>query len=396
MGVGICRVRSLFSYGLLVMTFTHSLTHVFQRIHLALFPTIRDEFSLTFQQLGVIAAVPFLCQALLSIPTGLLSDRFGPKRMILVSLSVAAVGSLLASYTIGPLMLTVAISLVYINTTIYHPAAYSFTTRLFGPRDRSKVLGIHGAGGTFGMSIGPISLGILMGFFTFGWRNVYLFWVFPMILGLVTVLFIRAEPMEDVAITPTSEFKSNPEEETMFNMSFIFFLFSLAMRTMGSQMFSSFLAVFLVDQKGLSQNLVSLILGSSLLVGPIAAPVGGFLATRFGEKRWLLTVLALAYVSLGFAITLPGVSSFVIFYVIYGFFFFLGMAPNSAIAAHLSPSRRRGLGYAFFFLPGSIMGAIAPIIAAQIAEVFGLTSTFFVSLAVLATGLAILKFGVKY
>jgi len=396
MGNGNTEMRSMFSYGLLVMTVTHTLTHVFQRIHLALFPTIRDEFSLSLQQLGVIAAVPFLCQALLAIPMGLLSDRFGSKKMILISLSVATVGSLVASYTINPLMLTVAISLIYINMTIYHPAAYSFTSRLFGPRDRSKVLGIHGAGGTLGMSIGPLSLGILMGFFAFGWRKVYLFWFVPTILGIISVLFIRAEPREDVHVEPSSKAESNTKEEKMFSMSFIVFLLSLAMRSMGSQMFNSFLAVFLVDVKGLGQNLVSLILGSSLLVGPIAAPIGGFLAFRFGEKRWLVTVLALAYASLGLAISLPGVAGFVIFYVIYGFFLFLGMAPNSAIIAHLSPSRRRGLGYTLYFLPGSIMGAIAPIIAAQIAGAFGLTSIFFASLAVLATGLAVLKFGVKY
>jgi len=81
---------SILSYGLLAMTVTHTLTHVFQQIHLALFPTIRNEFNLSLQQLGIIAAIPPLCQALLSIPTGLLSDRFGSKKMILVSLFVAA------------------------------------------------------------------------------------------------------------------------------------------------------------------------------------------------------------------------------------------------------------------------------------------------------------------
>jgi FSR family fosmidomycin resistance protein-like MFS transporter len=173
------RSVGILSYGLMVMTVTHTLTHVFQRIHLALFPIIKKEFNLSLQQLGIIAALPFLCQALLGIPTGLLSDRFGSKRMIVASFALAILGSLIASFTLTPEMLTVAVCLVYINTVIYHPASYSFTTRMFGPRDRSRALGIHGAGGTLGMALGPISVSILMGVFALGWRQVYLFWAPP-------------------------------------------------------------------------------------------------------------------------------------------------------------------------------------------------------------------------
>ena len=387
-GVGIL------SRGLLVMTVTHTLTHVFGRIHLALFPVIRTEFSLSLQQLGVIAAIPPLCQALLSIPTGLLSDRFGAKRMILVSLSVAALGSLFASRTLNPVMLTIAVSLVYINTTIYHPAAYSFTTRLVRPRDRSKALGVHGAGGTFGMAIGPISVSLLMGVLALGWRQVYLFWIFPMLLGIAAVLRIRYEPTEDVR-GDSPEADRQDESDALFSVSLVVFLVFLATRMMAGQMVGAFLPIYLVDEKGLSEVLSSLVYGSSSLMGLVAAPVGGLLASRFGEKRWLLAALPLSYLSLGLAVVVPNVVAFVALYLSYGFCSTLGMAANSAIMARLSPSRRRGLGYALFFLPGGVMGAAAPLIAAYVADAFGLASIFIVALAVYAVGLAALKFGVK-
>ena len=51
---------SLLSYGLLVMMLTHTLTHAFGRIHTALFPILKSpqEFNLTLQQLGIVAAIP--------------------------------------------------------------------------------------------------------------------------------------------------------------------------------------------------------------------------------------------------------------------------------------------------------------------------------------------------
>ncbi|GAJ17576.1 unnamed protein product, partial [marine sediment metagenome] len=82
-------------------------------------------------------------------------------------------------------------------------------------------------------------------------------------------------------------------------------------------------------------------------------------------------------------------------WLVNGFFNFLGMAANSSIMAQLTPSRQRGLGYGLFFLPGSIMGAVAPMIAAYIAENFGLINIFYASLAVYFISLSVLQFGVK-
>ncbi|MEM4728070.1 MAG: MFS transporter [Candidatus Bathyarchaeia archaeon] len=387
------RSVGILSYGLIVMTVTHTLTHVFQRIHLALFPTIRREFNLSLQQLGVIAAIPFLCQALLGIPTGLLSDRFGSKRMIILSFTLAILGSLLASQTINPEMLTVAVSLVYINTVMYHPASYSFTTKMFRPRDRSKALGIHGAGGTLGMALGPISVSILMGIFALGWRQVYLFWAFPILLGVLAVSRLRSEPTGD--LKEDGEIGSKIEGGSIFTPSMIFFLFYTGLRNMAAQMIEVFLPIYLVENRRLGEALASLVFGSSSLLGLAAAPIGGAVASRLGEKRWLMISLGMAYICLGAAVISPGVAGFVILYLAYGFCNTLGMAANSAIVASLSPSRRRGLGYSLFFLPGEVMGVVAPVIAAYIASGLGLTSIFIIGLAIYAGGLAVLKAGVK-
>lgn len=387
------RSVGILSYGLIVMTVTHTLTHVFQRIHLALFPIVRREFHLSLEQLGVIAAIPFLCQALLGIPTGLISDRFGSKRMIIVSFTLAILGSLLASQTINPEMFTVAVSLVYINTVVYHPASYRFTTRMFGPRDRSKALGIHGAGGTLGMALGPISVSILMGIFAFSWRQVYLFWAFPILLGLVAVLRLRPEATED--LKEDGEIGGKVEGGSIFTSSMVLFLLYIGLRSMAAQMIEVFLPIYLVENRRLGEALASLVFGSSFLLGLAAAPIGGAVASRLGEKRWLVISLGMAYLCLGAAVISPDVAGFVILYLAYGFCNTLGMAANSAIVASLSPSKRMGFGYSLFFLPGEVMGVVAPVIAAYIASGFGLTSIFIIGLAIYVGGLAVLKMSVK-
>ncbi len=393
------KAASIISYGLLVMTLTHTLTHVFQRMPSALFPTLMrpEEFNLTLQQIGIIAAIPPLCSALLSIPMGLLSDRYGARKMVFASMVVSALGALLASQASNPVIFIVAISLLSVSTTIYHPAAYSFTTKIVKPGDRPKVLGIHGAGGTLGMSLGPISLSILIGLLAFGWRQAFLFWLIPIILGAITVFGIKTEPTEDLQVNPASQMveAEKPNIRSMMTTSLLLFLVFVGIRSIGRSMVGSFLPIYMVNTKGISESLANIIYGGNTLMGLIAAPLGGALASRFGEKRWLIGVLILSYICLGLAFLVPNTIAFTTLYLISGFFNFLGMAANSSIVAKLSPSSQRGLGYALFFLPGSLMGAVAPVLAAFIGEVFGLSSIFYASIVVYAAGLFVLWFGVK-
>jgi MFS family permease len=386
--------HGLFSYGLLVMTLTHLLTHVFTRVHTSLFPILQVEFDLTLQQLGLIAAIPPLAQTLLASPTGLLSDKLGSRWLILGAMAISAVGALLASQAASAVMLIVAVSLVYINTTVYHPAAYSFVTRMFRPRDRLRALGIHGAGGTLGVAIGPISISLIIGVLALGWRQVYLFWLIPFVLGILAMLPIRAEPKEDEP--PEVEGQQTSTQVTkLLSVSLIMFLIFIGIRTFANSMSSSFMALYLVDDRGFTTSQASFYIGLNILVGVFAAPLGGFMAVRYGEKRWLLIVYTLAYCCYGLAIALPSAVAFVVFYLAYGFLMFLGMAANSAIMARLSPGKQRGLAYALFFLPGSLMGAVAPIVAASIADAWSLATIFVVSTITFFLSLLVFQFGVK-
>jgi MFS family permease len=244
------------------------------------------------------------------------------------------------------------------------------------------------------MAIGPISVTVLLGLLAFGWRQVYLFWFFPLILGTIATLRIKAEPQKE--LQNPRELDEPPEEtSTLLTANLVLFLVFVGIRMMANGMVSSFLTLFLVEVKGVADYWASLVLGGNYLMGLIAAPLGGFLAARYGEKKWLQVVLSLSYISLAVALFVPNTSLFIVLYLLNGFFNFLGMAANSSIMASLSPSRQRGLGYALFFLPGSIMGAVAPILAAFIAEVYGLTSIFSASIAIFFIGLAVLRFGVK-
>jgi MFS family permease len=387
--------RSIFNYGLWVMTLTHMLTHVFLYVHTTLFPILQDEFSLSLQQLGLIAAIPALCQALLYIPAGLLSDRLGSRQIVAVALAIATGGALLASQALTPIMLIVAVSLMYVNTTVYHPAAYSFVTRFFDPRTRLKALGIYGAGGTLGTALGPISISILMGIFALGWRQVYLFWCLPLLLGIVAVLFLRSAPKHDVAVKSAAGGPGGAAATTLLTSNMILFLVHRALRAMAYSMSQTFMALYLVNERGFSGTAASTLIGLTTLVGIGGAVVGGFFTVKYGEKRWLLAMLSLAYVCYSLAIFVPSNAVFSFLFLSYGLLRLLGMAATAGIMARLSPGKQRGVAYALYFLPGSIMGAVAPLIAASIGDAFGLVAILYTTIVLYCLSLGMLQFGVR-
>ena len=179
------------SSSLLIMVLTHLLVHAAGNMRSTLFPVLKEEFALTNQQVGLIVAIPSLIQFLLSVPSGMVSDKFGPKRLMAASIIIAAVGAFLGSISTTPWMFIIASTLLTFNSTLYHPPAQSYVSDITSPKDRSRALGIWHSGGTTGVSLGPLSISILIGLLAFNWRQVYSFWIIPILLGLVGLYFVK-------------------------------------------------------------------------------------------------------------------------------------------------------------------------------------------------------------
>jgi MFS family permease len=360
------------------MVLIHVLVHAAGNMRSTLYPTLKEEFSLTNQQIGLIAAIPALCQVIFSIPAGLFSDRFGAKKLIALSILMAAVGAFLGSISVDPWMYIVATTLLTLNSTIYHPAAQSYTTSNTRPRDRARALGIWNGGGTFGMSLGPLSISILMGVLAFQWRQVYQLWVLPILIGLVALFFLKDST--EVTRGEASDEETEPgAATTLLSKSMIMFLTSSGIRRFGGSLTAGFLTIWLVENQGWTLANLGVMFGISSLLGIVASPLGGELASRLRAR----------------AVTLKGFWPFMFFYLAQRFFGILGMPAGIAITAKLSPPRQRGMGFALSTLPGSLVGSVAPIVAAFIADSYGLYLIFVVAAVIYYVGLGVFQFGVK-
>jgi MFS family permease len=384
---------SLFSFALLAMVATHALIHAAGNMRSTMIIEVRKDFMLSNMEIGLISAIPSLASVLFTLPVGWMSDKYGAKRLVALSVGMAAAGAFIAGFTINPAMYIVGLILMTLTSTFYHPPSHSYTARMVETEDRSKAMGFLNAGGTFGVALGPLSITVLMGYFAFQWRQVYLFWVPFIALGLGLVFFLR-----DMKGAGSDDGDTEPVEgevETLLNRDFLMYLSASGVRQFALGMIGTFLSIYLADARGWSITDLGIMFSASSVLGLAASPIGGYMAGRLGDKRWAVLALGTGYLFYIAAFFTEGVLPFMALYLLYRFCGILGMPATAALTAKLSPPRQMGMGFAISFLPQSTVSVIAPVVAAYIADVFGLFPIFTVSFIVMFLGLGVLQFGVR-
>ena len=384
----------LMSGSLILMVLTHMLVHAAGNMRNTLFPVLKEEFALTNQQVGLIVAIPSLVQLLLSVPSGMVSDKFGPKKLIAASILIAAIGALLGSVSTTPWMFIIASTLLTFNSTLYHPPAQSYVSDITSPQDRSRALGIWHSGGTTGVSLGPLSISILMGVFAFSWRQIYGFWIIPILFGLVVLYFVKP-PSEIVEKEERESWDEKDTVDTLFNTNMMFLLLSGTVRRFGGGLTTGFLSIWLVEAQGWTIGQIGIMLGISSLIGIVASPLGGELASRFGEKRWFSGTLLGSYLFFALAFFAKGFWPFSILYITSRFFGILGMPAGMTLTARFSPRKQRGVGFALSSIPMNVVMPVAALVAAYIADTYGLYYIFMITTVIYFIGLAIFQLGVR-
>jgi MFS family permease len=260
-------------------------------------------------------------------------------------------------------------------------------------------MGMLNAGGTFGISLGPLSITVLMGMLLFTWRQLYLFWVPLILLGVVFMLVVKTEKYvnEEKGSSHNNHVEeSDPDEvESLLTREFITYISSRGVRMFAGSMLSAFMSIYLSTVRGFTISQLGLMFGIGGVLGLVISPIGGFMATRFGEKRWVLLSQGIGTAFLIGAFYTTGVYPFIVMYLAYRFCGIISMPALAAITARLSPPGQMGMGFALSFMPSAITGVVGPVFAAWIADTYGYFPIFMVAGVVSYLGLGVFSLAVK-
>lgn len=154
-------------------------------------PTLSRALHASESDLQWFSSGYFLVLAAAMLPAGLLGDRYGRKKVLLISLALFGVGSAVCAYSTSVAEFMIARMLIGLAGAGLIVMAFSVLTVLFSKDERPKAVGIM-AGATFvAFPIGPILGGWLLTNYWWGW--VFLINVPVVVVALATVFTLVRE-----------------------------------------------------------------------------------------------------------------------------------------------------------------------------------------------------------
>ena len=153
-------------------------------------PTIAAEFHMSNIVQNWAIIIFLLVVAVLSVPAGQISGKYGLKKVTIISVILfilISIANVLVTSSEQFLLcrLILGISLAFFNVT-----SMAMVVSAFKPEERGKALGITITGVYIALSLAPVLGGILN--YQFGWRSVVLFGV-PFLLVILALLLTKVD-----------------------------------------------------------------------------------------------------------------------------------------------------------------------------------------------------------
>src|SRR2546422_1177225 len=343
----------------------HALVHTMELTYPALLTRIRDDFGIGAVAGGAPPAGGGGPSGGSAIPAGFLTDRLGPRRVLVYAFSGAAVMAILVGLAPSEWFLAAALAGLGVTIGLYPPAGLSAMAQ--GVRQRGLALGLHGTAGNLGQAIAPaiaVGLAILV-----DWRIAFFF-----VAGLSAVMAVvlatahlpvhgESEVLSAQSLADPSRAHDERGKHLLVPLLVVYAAFVLSGTVYRGAI--TFLPEHLEEQ--VSRNFGSAFVTVALLMGAVGQLVGGSLSQRLRLERMapvigVMTVPALVLTAvLSGPVLVVAASAFI-------FFYFANQPVFTGLIADYSPAGAIGRSYGISFFAGFGLGSTGGVIAGALVD----------------------------
>ena len=154
-------------------------------------PTLSAKLDATTDQLQWMSAAYTLSLAGFMLPAGVLGDRFGRRRLLLIGLVTFGISSVIASQMTSANGLILMRVVMGASGAIVLPLVTSILPSMFAEDERQRAIGIAGAGAFIGLPLGPLIAGWLLTHYA--WGSIFLINAPVVVVAVVGVWFFIPE-----------------------------------------------------------------------------------------------------------------------------------------------------------------------------------------------------------
>ncbi len=249
---------------------------------------IRDEFGLSDVQLSWLTAVAVLNGSIWRLPAGIITDRFGGRRVFAVMLLAAAVPTFLVSFAQDYGVLLVLAFFVGIAGNSFS-AGVSWNNAWWPDARKGFALGVFGAGnvgasvtkligpGLIAATAGSTYLGWIVG----GWRLVPVMYAVLLVIMAVLVWFLAPRP----DLLPGQGRSLRSQLRPLKHLRVWRFSLYYVVVFGAYVALSAWLPLYYVDNYGLDLAVAALLTASFIFPASLLRPLGGWFSDRFGARR---------------------------------------------------------------------------------------------------------------
>ena len=265
------------------ISFAHLLNDLLQAVIPSVYPILKDNFNLSFTQIGLITFSYQMAASILQPFVGFYTDKNPKPFSQLYGMLFTIAGIVVLSYAANFYLILLAVVLVGIGSSIFHPES-SRVSYLASGGKRGLAQSIFQIGGNAGTAIGPL----LVAIFVVPKRQLYILWFLIFAIIAMFVLSKIAFWYRDHLSLRRSK-KTEPEilhnlSQTQVTFSIIILLLLIFSKFFYTASMSSYFTFYLMDKFHVSVQDAQFHLFLFLMSVAAGTLLGGPLGDKFGRK----------------------------------------------------------------------------------------------------------------
>ncbi|MGN4944545.1 MFS transporter [Bacillus cereus group sp. MYBK104-1] len=305
-----------------------------------LLPVITETISIPDGSGGLLITIYALCYGITAPVFGMMSDRVGRKRMIIIGFIIFSISTFCTGLAKHFEILLLFRGLTGLSGAMIMPSIFALVGDKVTYESRGKAMRT-----IMGAMIGSTVIGVPIGAFLSeigNWQwTFYSIGFLTLFLTLLINHILRNEKERDDVHVSLTETVDAPLKMTVVNISVLFALLATFLWTIGLHGMFSYIGVYYENNFGISVGKIGIVIFLAG-VGSVAGNIlGGKLADKIGKKSVIVIASIVSSISVMlFSLSTENLVIAIIVHIIWSLFIGFGQASLTALISELKPAVR--------------------------------------------------------
>ena len=331
---------------------------------------IGKDFHLSTTTLGVVSSAFFFSYALMQIPGGWLTDKFGTKPTIIFAISIWSIFTILTGFAWSLASLLVIRVLFGIGEGAFPSASLKQISESVDYSHRAKATSGIISSNYIGSAIAPLLIAPIM--VNFGWQTTF------HLMGVIGVIFVIVYYFNLRHVTSQQQQLTHQRRHINWSSvihnrliwQFFIVVFGLSIVTKG---LDSWMPTYLLQARHINLAGIAWLVPLPALAAGCGAILSGFVMNRFfvNREKWLIVVTSL--LATGFMYGMyqsTSLAAVIIFEIATYFFKSIAFSSSFALFAMLMDKDSYGSSVGIVNFGGQLAGFVAPLLIGYLVDQF--------------------------